>query len=74
MQCWNNIAQEYCLVNVVQIRLRQHCTRDVGSKRIYTFAEKPAVSNMPGSLFLKGYYVDDDMREEPSDVTTSIRK
>ena len=23
--CWDNIAQEYCLVNVVQIRLRQCC-------------------------------------------------
>ena len=25
--CWDNVAQEYCLVNVVQIRLRQHCTK-----------------------------------------------
>ena len=24
---WGIIAEEYCLINVVQIHLRQHCTR-----------------------------------------------
>ena len=60
--CWNNIAQEYCLVNVVQICLRQHCTRKLLAQcwlkaHRYTFAEKPAVSNMSGSLVLTGYYI-----------------
>ena len=60
--CWNNIAQEYCLVNVVQICLRQHCTRKLLSQcwlkaHRYTFAEKPGVSNMSGSLVLTGYYI-----------------
>ena len=41
---WNNIAQEYYLVNVVQIRLRQHCTKklpvsNVGSKRKDTLSD-----------------------------------
>ena len=60
--CWNNIALEYCLVNVAQIRLTglgQRCTknylRNDGSKRRYTFAGKPAVSNKSGSLLLTGY-------------------
>ena len=60
--CWNNIAQEYCLVNVVQICLRQHCTRKLLAQywlkaHRYTFAEKPAVSNMSDSLVLTRNYI-----------------
>ena len=60
--CWNNIALEYCLVNVVQICLRQHCTRKLLAQcwlkaHSYTLAEKSAVSNMSGSLVLIGYYI-----------------
>ena len=25
--CWDNIAQEYCLASVIQIHLRQNCTK-----------------------------------------------
>ena len=46
----------HSLVNIFQIRLRQNCTRKLlvqcwpGAHR-YTFAGKPAVSNMSGDLF-----------------------
>ena len=54
--CWDNLAWKYCLVNVAQICLRQHCTRKLfvycwAKLHRYSFAEKPAVSNMPDSLF-----------------------
>ena len=60
--CWNNIALEYCLVNVVQICLRQHCTRKLLAQcwleaHRHTLAEQPVVSNMSGSLVLTGYYI-----------------
>ena len=60
--CWNNIAKEYCLVNVVQICLRQYCTTKLLAQcwlkaYRYTFAEKPAVSNMSGSLVLTGHCI-----------------
>ena len=52
------IAEEYCLVNVAQIHLRQYCTGKLlqhcwaGAHR-YTFTRKLAVSNMNGSLIKK---------------------
>ena len=60
--CWNSIAYEYCLVNVIQIRLIQHCTRKLLAQcwlkaHRYTFIGKPAVSNMSGTLFLTGHYI-----------------
>ena len=59
--CWDNIAQEYCLVKVAQIRPRQHCTRKLLAQcspraHRYTFAEKTASSNMPGGLLFKLKY------------------
>ena len=53
--CWDNIVQEYCLVNGFQIRLRQHCTRKLLVRcwpRAHrnTSAGKPAVWHLPGSL------------------------
>ena len=54
---WDNVALEYCPVNVFQIRLRQHGTRKLfvqGWPRAhrYVFAGKTVVvSNMSGSLF-----------------------
>ena len=57
-RCWNNIAWKYRLVNVVQIGLRQCCTRKLLAQfwpwaHRYTFAGKPTVSNKSGGLFFK---------------------
>ena len=54
--CWDNIAYKYCLVNVAQLRLWQHCTKKLlvhcwARANRHTFAGKPAVLNMSGSLF-----------------------
>ena len=54
--CWSNISWEYCLDNISQIRLRQHCTikllvQSWPSAHRYNFAGKPAVLNICGSLF-----------------------
>ena len=54
--CWDNIAQEHCLVIVAQVRLRQYYTRKLLVQcwtRAYrhTFTGKPVVSNMSDSLF-----------------------
>ena len=51
--CWDNIG--YCLVNVIQTCLRQHCTRKLFAQcwpraHRYTFAVKPAVWNKSGNL------------------------
>ena len=57
-QCWSNTAQEYCLVNVAQIRLGQHYTRNLVVQcwpKVYrhVFTRKPVVvSSMSRSLFL----------------------
>ena len=48
--CWDNIVQEYCLVNVVQTRLRQHCTRNylcnVGPERTDMFSQESNLYNV----------------------------
>ena len=52
-----NIAEEYCQVSFPQICLRKHFTRKLlgqcwSKVHRYTFAGKPAFSNMSGDLFL----------------------
>ena len=57
--CWDNIAKEYCLVNVVQICLRKHDTRKVlvqcwhRAHSLHFAGTLVVVSNMSGSLFHK---------------------
>ena len=54
--CWDTIPEEHCLVKVVQIYLRQHCTRKLLAQcwlraHRHNFAGKSvAVSNMSNSL------------------------
>ena len=48
--CWDKLAEEYCLVNVVQILLRQNCTRkllvNVGPEHSDTISQENNLYNV----------------------------